>query len=130
MSVLPFVDQAELPADAIEVGRIQDAWGVKGWFKVIPYSAHPEALFSARQWFLQPSANAPAQFEGTLKLLIRDARDHSGVVAASAHGIDDRSDAERVRGARVFVARSSFPSLQADEFYGPQDVLKAYRRLH
>jgi len=36
-----------LPADAIEVGRIADAWGIKGWFKVLPYSANPEALFSA-----------------------------------------------------------------------------------
>ena len=28
------VDTALWPADAIEVGIIIDAWGVKGWFKV------------------------------------------------------------------------------------------------
>jgi len=39
------LDAATLPADAVEVGRIHDAWGIKGWFKVIPYSASPEALF-------------------------------------------------------------------------------------
>ncbi|TAM47186.1 MAG: ribosome maturation factor RimM, partial [Burkholderiaceae bacterium] len=32
--MLPGLEPAELPADAIEVGRIQDAWGVKGWFRV------------------------------------------------------------------------------------------------
>jgi len=30
--MLPGLEAAELPADAIEVGRITDAWGVKGWF--------------------------------------------------------------------------------------------------
>jgi len=44
--MLPGLEAAELPADAIEVGRIADAWGIKGWFKVLPYSADPEALFS------------------------------------------------------------------------------------
>jgi len=41
----PPLETAELPADAIEVGRILDAWGIKGWFKVLPHSASPEALF-------------------------------------------------------------------------------------
>ena len=41
--MLPGLEAAELPADAIEVGRILDAWGIKGWFKVFPYSADPEA---------------------------------------------------------------------------------------
>ena len=43
------IELAELPADAIEVGRIADAWGVKGWFKVLPHSADPQALFSSTQ---------------------------------------------------------------------------------
>ncbi len=43
--MLPSLEAAELPADAIEVGRIADAWGIKGWFKVLPHSAQTEALF-------------------------------------------------------------------------------------
>ena len=49
---LPGLEAAELPADAIEVGRIADAWGIKGWFKVLPHSADPEALFSSKCWYL------------------------------------------------------------------------------
>ncbi|RYF61955.1 MAG: ribosome maturation factor RimM, partial [Comamonadaceae bacterium] len=37
MPQLPVLEAAELPADAVEIGRIADAWGVKGWFKVMPY---------------------------------------------------------------------------------------------
>ena len=58
-------EAAELPADAIEVGRIADAWGIKGWFKVLPYSASPEALFSSKRWFLQPSEKGAKTFTGT-----------------------------------------------------------------
>ncbi|MEP6970737.1 MAG: ribosome maturation factor RimM, partial [Betaproteobacteria bacterium] len=43
--------------------------------------------------------------------------DHSGSVVATAHGVDDRNGAESLRGSRVFVRRSSFPSTDAEEFY-------------
>jgi len=42
------------PADAVEVGRIVDAWGVKGGIKVQPFSSDPQALFCTKKWFLRP----------------------------------------------------------------------------
>jgi 16S rRNA processing protein RimM len=115
-ALLP-LDAAELPPDAVEVGRIADAWGIKGWFKVLPYSASPEALFSSRQWYLLPAEKGAVNFSGTLKLRVKEAKDHSGGVVASAHSIDDRGAAEALRGARIFVPRSSFPTAALDEFY-------------
>jgi 16S rRNA processing protein RimM len=116
--MLPGLEPAELPADAVEVGRVHDAWGIKGWFKVLPHSASPEALFSSRRWYIQPSERAakPA-FSGTLLLRIREAKEHSDSIVASAHEVDDRNAAEALKGARVFVARSSFPTAADDEYY-------------
>lgn len=111
------LDPAELPADAIEVGRIADAWGVKGWFKVLPHSSNPEALFSSKRWYLQPSERGAKTFTGTVLLPIRQAKDHSDSVVAWAEGVDDRNAAEALRGARIFVPRSSFPSTTEDEYY-------------
>ena len=59
----------ELPSDAIEVGRIGDAWGVKGWFKVLPHSAQPQALFAARRWYLQPSEKGARTFSGAASMI-------------------------------------------------------------
>jgi 16S rRNA processing protein RimM len=115
--MMPDLEAAELPADAVEVGRILDAWGIKGWFKVLSHSAVPEALFSSKRWFLQPTEIGPKTFAGTVKLAIIEAKEHSGAVVASARDVDDRNAAEALRGARIFVARSSFPSTVADEFY-------------
>jgi 16S rRNA processing protein RimM len=121
--MLKCLESAALPADAIEVGRIADAWGIKGFFKVIPYSASPEALFSSKRWYLlppEPRAGVVAKalnFTGCQLMKIRSAKDHSDTVVAQADGCDDRDSAELLRGARVFVARSSFPTAAKDEFY-------------
>ena len=115
--MLPGLEAGELPADAIEVGRIADAWGIKGWFKVHPYSAHPEALFSSKSWFLLPAEKAIKTFEGVGSLNIKDAKTHSDTVVACAHGVDDRDTADALRGARIFIAKASFPATQKDEYY-------------
>ena len=120
-----------MPADAIEVGRIADAWGIKGWFKVLPHSASPEALFSSKRWFLLPSdravggaksptakaaaASAPAAQPVLLK--IKEAKEHADTVVASSLDVADRNQAEALKGARIFVPRSSFPTAGTDEYY-------------
>lgn len=111
------IEPAELPADAIEVGRIADAWGVKGWFKVLPHSADPQALFSSKRWYLQPSEKGPKTFSGTVLLRVREAKEHSDSVVARTDSIEDRNGAELLRGARIFVPRSSFPTAADDEYY-------------
>jgi 16S rRNA processing protein RimM len=111
------LEAAPLPADAIEVGRIADAWGVKGWFKVISHSASPEALFSSRRWLLQAGERGAPAFAGTALLRIRDIKEHSDSIVASAHDVDDRGAAEVLKGARIFVPRSSFPTAGEGEYY-------------
>ncbi|MBT9474230.1 ribosome maturation factor RimM [Polaromonas sp.] len=112
---------ASLPADAIEVGRILDAWGVKGWVKILPHSTDPEALFSAKSWFLQaPEAKFRpgfSLFSGTVSISVEEAKNHSGSVVAKFGGLDDRNAAEALRGVRIFLPRSSFPAASQDEYY-------------
>jgi 16S rRNA processing protein RimM len=118
-----FLEPADLPPDAIEVGRIGDAWGIKGWFKIIPYSASPEALFSSKSWFLLPPekragvvAKVPL-FTATQQIKIRIAKEHSDGIVAQADGVDDRNTAELLKSCRIFVSRASFPTAAKDEYY-------------
>ena len=115
--MLTGLEPADMPADAVEVGRVADAWGVKGWVKILPYSASPEALFSSKRWFLLPSDRGRKAFEGCVRAAVRQAREHSDSVVAQMDGVPDRNAAELLRGARIFVARSSFPSTSTDEYY-------------
>ena len=111
------LESAELPADAIEVGRIADAWGVKGWFKVLPHSNDPEVILSSKSWFIQPSTRGAKTFVGTLVVDIKEAKLHSDTVVANAAAVSDRDTAEALRGARIFVSRSHFPVAAQDEYY-------------
>ena len=60
---------APWPDDALEVGRIGEAWGLKGGFHVLPYADPPEALLAASVWHLKPpeAARRPAAERGVLQ---------------------------------------------------------------
>jgi 16S rRNA processing protein RimM len=134
------------PEDAIEVGRILGAWGIKGGIKVLPFAADPQALFSARVWFLKPAESAkkpsvaapnplkpgkpavvpahktPAQKAALaaplpFALNVQGVRDQGDAIVATAPEIADRDAAEAMKGVRVFVSRATFPQPDADEFY-------------
>lgn len=114
---MPVLQATSLPADAIEVGRIADAWGIKGWFKVHAFSSAPEALFAAKDWFLQPAEKGAKHFAGTVVLPVKQARFHADTIVATSLEVVDRNAAEALRGARIFVAREHFPKTDDGEFY-------------
>ena len=118
----PGADAVPWPDDAIEVGIIIDAWGVKGWFKVKPFAADPQALFSSKRWLLKPPESiGPKSVVNAVPLppllKIVTAKDHGDLVVAQAQDVLDRPGAEALRGARVYVPRSSFPTAPPDEYY-------------
>lgn len=117
MSHMPELETTTLPEDAVEVGRIADAWGVKGWFKIIAFSADPQALLTARQWFLLPPEKGGKPFAGILLLPVKQARIHSGSIVGHSMAVTDRNAAEALRGARIFVAREHFPQTEENEYY-------------
>jgi 16S rRNA processing protein RimM len=105
----------DFPADAVEVGRVLGAWGIKGWIKVQPFATDPQALFSTKRWHLRlpDGPGVPT----TPLLCVTASREQGGFVVAGAQEVADRNAAEALKGARVFVARSSFPTAGDDEYY-------------
>ena len=119
------------PQDAVEVGRVLDAWGIKGGVRIAPFSAQPQALFGTKRWFLLPPAarsevqpvRGPSASTGLPVLAapkfvkVRQAREQGDAVVATLDGVDDRNAAEALKGARVFVSRTAFPTPDEGEFY-------------
>ncbi len=107
-----------LPADAVEVGRVLGAWGVKGGIKVLPFAADAQALFSTKRWFLAPAEpQRPGGLAHPVMLRITQAREQGDGIVATVQDLDDRDLAESLKGARVFVPRTSFPTPDEGEFY-------------
>jgi 16S rRNA processing protein RimM len=108
------------PDDALEVGRIGEAWGLKGGFHVLPFADPPEALLAASRWHLR-AAEGPRRPSAACALPaileIASVRASGDGLIASSPAVPDRSAAEALRGARIFIARSQFPKPAEDEFY-------------
>ena len=117
----PGAADASMPTDAVEVGRVMGAWGIKGGIRVKPFAADPQALFASKRWFLrQPEGPRPAgthapAFPASLRIVT--AKEHGDGVVATAQGLADRNAAEALRGAAIFVSRASFPTPDEGEFY-------------
>lgn len=118
-------DESACPADAVEVGRIGEAWGVKGWFRVQAFASDPQALFASKRWYLKPpeagvvkrpgGAADMGRLPALLKIVL--AKEHGDGVVAQAREVEDRQAAEALRGARIFIPRSSFPTADPGEYY-------------
>lgn len=117
-----------LPGDAVEVGRVVGAWGVKGGLRIKPFAADPQALFSSKRWYLaapdSPRPVVPPPARGAAPapvwprlLRIVQAREQGEFVVATAQDLDDRDAAQALAGARVLVSRASFPTPGPGEFY-------------
>lgn len=101
------------PDDVLEVGAIVDAYGLKGWVKIVPHSGvgrGGDALLKAHLWWLEKGAER-------FSVGITQSKTHADTVVAHLAGLADRDQALALRGYRVFLRREDFPALGNDEFY-------------
>lgn len=110
-----------LPADAVELGRVGEAWGIKGWVRIQPHSADTEALFASKDWYLQPPeprfARGFSAFSGPVAVRVAEIKVHADGVVARIEGMDDRNAAESLKGVRISLPRSAFPATPEGEYY-------------
>lgn len=110
-----------LPDDAVELGRIQDAWGIKGWVRILPHSADTSALIASSSWFLQPPearfARGFSAFTGCVGVSVAEVKPHTDGLVAQLDGVDDRNAAEALKGVRIYLPRSAFPATPEGEYY-------------
>ncbi len=122
MAALPALQSVALPADAVEVGRVQEAWGIKGWVRLHPHSASADVLLHARHWYLCVPEGRYARgfdaFTGTVSVEVAEVKPHADGLVAQLAEVPDRNAAEALKSARIFVSRADFPVTDnPDEYY-------------
>jgi 16S rRNA processing protein RimM len=99
--------------DAIVVlGEVVGSYGVRGWLRVRPYSADPEALLGFAAWRLKPARGR--DWREVTKV---DGRMHSGALLVALDGVDTREAALAMKGFLVGVPRAALPAAADDELY-------------
>jgi len=92
------------------VGEVVGVHGLRGLLRVRPYHPPAPSIAPGREVLLE-------QHGGTRRARVRSAAPHGGVLLVGIEGIEDRSAAEALRGARVVVPLAELPPLGPDEFY-------------
>lgn len=116
------------PDDLVELGKIGEPYGLKGWMNVLPSSDQPDVLLKARQWWISrisPDVDGVARQvrkPSALNLVfepfkVMASKVHADRMVAHLEGIEDRDLAAKLKGCRVYVSRSRFPTLPDGEFY-------------
>lgn len=101
------------PADLIEVGRVLDAWGVKGWVRIEAFNAPDQSvLLAIRDWWLRPQASS-----GLSALRVGRCRVHGDSLVAKPADCEDRDQALRFKSATILVSRAQFPTPDPGEWY-------------
>src|SRR5579871_3969404 len=99
-------------AERILVGAVVGAQGLSGLLRVKSFTANPADLAAYGPVELE-SADGKTKRSVTLKVT----GTAKGVVIVRADGIVDRTQAEALKGAQLFVARAALPAVEEDEFY-------------
>jgi len=118
-----------VPDDLVELGRIGEPYGLKGWLNVLPSSEEPDVLLKSKQWWV---SRLPPPKEGEARRVnqkpkpeelvfepfrVLQSKVHSSRIVANLEGVEQPELAAQFKGRRVYVSRSRFPALPEGEFY-------------
>lgn len=94
----------------IELGVVGAPFGVRGWVKLRSFTDPPERLLQHRTLQLRVGGSwAAYQIEATGR--------SGGQLTAKLSGVDDRDQAQGLRGAQIGVPRSELPQRDDKDFY-------------
>lgn len=101
-----------LPKDSIEVGRVIDAYGVKGSIKIHPFSHSADGLLHVHTWFLKNIQTNTHQI-----LTVQHVKWHNNCIIAQLYGVNNRNQAEDLRANTVWINANLLPKTQLNEYY-------------
>jgi 16S rRNA processing protein RimM len=98
------------PSSLIELGIVGAPFGVRGWIKLRSYTEPPDRLLEHRSLQLR--------LGGAWRTYRIEASGHSGgQLTVKLVGVEDRDEAQALRGAPVGVLRSELPPRSDKDFY-------------
>lgn len=97
----------------VVMGRVMDAFGIRGWVKIQPFTEYLDSLFDYETWWIHPR-NKPDLKKA---YLVEEAQVHGKVLVAALEGIEDRDQALALKGMTISVSRADFPEAEEDEYY-------------
>ncbi len=96
------------PSDRVCVGAISGAFGVQGEVRLKSFCAEPEDIASYGPLWTE---------DGTRQFKIKLTRPVAGGLGARIAGVEDKDQADALKGISLYADRKRLPRLPDDEFY-------------
>ena len=97
----------------VKLGRINAAYGLKGWVKVYSDTDPMEQILTYSPWWLRRG-------EQEIQVEVEKGRTHGRSLVVLLPGIEDRNQAEGMIGHEVWIDSASLPQLESGEYYWHQ----------
>ncbi len=94
----------------ILLGRVSGLFGVRGWVKIHSHTSPRENILRYKTWALQQHGE-PTQYK------LRQGKKQGKGVIAWFDGVDDRTAAEALVGAEIYIQHDQLQLLETGEFY-------------
>jgi 16S rRNA processing protein RimM len=94
----------------ILLGRVAGDFGVKGELKLLSWTDPRDAIFKYQPWILR-AGESEREVSGVR------GRDTGKLVIATFPGIENREQAEALKGSEIWVLRSRLPPAKPGEYY-------------
>ena len=98
------------------MGRSSGAFGLKGELRVFPYTEDPEALLISGQVLIGSDPKSVHPYE------IKSIRVHGQRLLLTLKGIENREQADALKGAWVYLPAEVLPPIEEDEYYWHQAI--------
>jgi 16S rRNA processing protein RimM len=98
---------------AVLIGRISSPFGIKGWVKISSYTQPLENILDYGPWQLHNSASG----EATSVVELLEGKAHGKGLVVKLSGVEDRDQAELLKGLEIRVAREQLPEIEDGRFY-------------
>ena len=105
------------------MGRVSAPFGVKGWVKVQPFTEQVDSLLQHRKWWLAGSSG----WEG---LEVEERSVHGNTLLVRFSGMDNRDDAQGLKGREIAIPRRELPAPESGEVYWADLIGLAVENTH
>lgn len=96
--------------DLLEIGQIVNSYGIKGFFKVVPFTDDITRFDKLKNVYIEKNKKL-------LKMEIEEVKYHKNLVLLKLKGIDDINDTEQYKNCYLKIDRKDAVELQENSYF-------------
>lgn len=99
-----------VPEDRILIGQLRSAYGLNGWLWVYSKTEPMSNMFDYLPWWLETKS-------GWQMATVKRWKPHGKGLVVAIKGVDNRTMADALVGANIWIAKTQLPKAGIDEYY-------------